>query len=41
MDWGRVAGIHAAHSARANAVKLDTSATRPSQIPVLILAPGG
>jgi hypothetical protein len=41
MDWGRVAGIRAADSAGANAVKLETYAARQSLISVLILAPGG
>ncbi len=41
MDWGRVVGIDAGHSARANAIKLDISAARPSLIPMFVLAPGG
>jgi hypothetical protein len=41
MVWGRVAGIHATDSGCLTDVKLDTSAARPSLIPVLILAPGG
>jgi hypothetical protein len=41
MDFGRVAGIHAAGSARATTNKLDAFTARPSLISVLILAPGG
>jgi len=41
MDFERVTGIRAADSVRAIAIKLDTSAARPSLISMLILAPGG
>ena len=41
MDFERVAGIHAADSARATAIKLDTSAARPGLISMLVLTPGG